>query len=174
MKPLSLILLMFFFSPQTSWASNRIYDENTNYSNPLTGLSEDCQASVEFYRVSRKVFPLVWHIFIGTKIRTSCPNGTNEFVKIYGASKGDGDLDFFQKDISADAKNSTLLGLAINRKAISALDTASEISQNWQKQIEHSLYFYPRMVFTPVFGRICAVSAQEVIGGIRPYLEPIR
>lgn len=148
-----------------------LYDADMIYTNPLLGLPESCAWQVDFFRVVRPILPLVNHIVVGAKIRIQCDEKTDVLLRVYGASKGSGDLAHFSQASSTNSHQLEYLGSASGAQAVAILDSAVAISERWQAWTSRAVYLYPRMLITPIFGRICNDAAQEVIEDIRSRLS---
>ena len=146
------------------------YDRHHEYRNPLQG-KPACEACVSFYRLSRPLFPLVNHVVVGAAIEGDCLAPTQE---IYGTTKGRKDHEAFSS-YRANPEEAGWrlqpLGAACGPNAHEALRVATERSRAWQAKVDSDLYFYPRMISTPLWGRICANAAADVAKRLEPYLE---
>lgn len=147
------------------------YDRHHDYRNPLEQNSR-CNACVSFYRVSRPLFPLVNHVVVGAAIEGDCLAAPTK--EIYGTTKGAEDRRAFEQFL-ADPQRAgwrlQLLGQACGAQAHEALKIATSTSRAWQAKVDSDLYFYPRMISTPLWGRICAKAAADVANKLRPHLH---
>lgn len=139
------------------------YDLEMVYANPLRDLPAGCHAQVDFYRVVRPILPLVNHIVIGARLLRNCQGEIKESLHVYGASKGASDMAFFRTQMEKDPSGFEYLGRREGTAASHALQKASDVSLAWQESLKNRAYFYPRMLATPVMGRICNNAAEEVI-----------
>lgn len=153
------IFTLFTFLPG---AHAEIYAGDEIYQDPVQ--AKENPGCADFYRVVRPLAPLINHVFVAMKYE--------ENIYLYGASKGQVDLLFAQgESLVPETSEHTYLGSACDDSLKQATSAALLISLSWNKRVQSSLYFFPRMILTPAYGRICAVAAKNVIEEIRPLLS---
>ena len=168
---------------ETTVASAPIYDDQIHYENPLLQLNPACEAHAQFFRVSRPIAPGINHVFVGVKILpqnraetregTSCLQHGEVDLRIYGATKGDSDLDYFRSVLAVpQSERLVYVGSAQRELATELLNVAVQQSKIWQVALTSTTYFVSRMVATPLMGRICAKAADELLTTLRPRLQP--
>lgn len=147
----------------SAFSAESIYDLGFSYNNPLHDLDPDCKQRVDYFRISRPILPLVNHIVVGARIQIYCSDRNEELLRVYGASKGNGDMDFFQAELHSEKNSLRYLGSNEGERALQSLENAVRISKSWNQKLLRNWYFYGRMITTPLFGRICAAAAEDVM-----------
>ena len=145
-------------------------DKQFEYVNPMNGLSGPCfsDTQVEFFKVSRKLAPVIYHEYIGARVTYAC-NQDHQTNSIYGANKGIRDLEFFSAALTnRDVANQSLKSLVVLRGecASVAFAKAVAISKHWQQRIDNKLFLISRTIATPLFGQICSVVTNEITAAL--------
>ncbi len=167
MLRIGLFFVALFSSSQASIAQAEFgYDLTSSYENLKQSLSRDCSLSINVFKLYRPVAPLVQHVFVAAEIRQDC-DGRREFeTYLFGAPKTS---DFAYWQTGKRKRVSEFQFTLHDGDARFFLLRAMEISERWQRKLQQNTYFYPRMLMTPLMGRICLIAANEVLStGLSP------
>lgn len=161
------LLIMTVISPLLSSKALAFYDQYYRFASQKIQ-EHQC---VDFYIVYRPVAPLVNHLYIGAELIDTDREFRNDSLLvqdnslfIYGAVKGQSDFDFFKQALRTGAHQSVSHSYtACGLKAERAMSLARNISMDWLYWLDSNIYFYSRIIATPVMGRPCAMAAWEII-----------
>lgn len=126
---------------------------------------------LDFYHAYRPVAGgVVDHEFIGARWQSKQSNAEKLFV--YGLPKGSSDLNFFESQLQRQTSGKLVeLGRTCDTaKIASLLEGARVTSQQLQKPNQNWVYYIVRMAITPVVGKPCGNSADQIERWLRTQL----
>ncbi len=118
---------------------------------------------LDFYHAYRPVAGgIVDHEFIGARWQSK--QSIAEKLFVFGLPKGASDLSFFRSQLERQTSGKLVeLGHTCDSAKITALlDGARETSHQLQKPNQNWFYYIVRMAITPVVGKPCGNSADQI------------